>query len=199
MLEQLVCRWPVPVEEIVIVAHSMGGLVSRSAVHYGIKAKHTWTKRLKKMIFLGTPHHGAPLERAGNYIDLILEATPYAKPFARLGKIRSAGITDLRHGNLVDEDWEGMDRFESHRDQRTPVPLPHGIACYSIAATTGKENMDLAGDGLVSLKSALGQHKKADKDLRFKSSRISIVYETNHMDLLNNPEVFNQIKTWLLK
>jgi hypothetical protein len=114
-----------------------------------------------------------------------------------------AGFTDLRYGNLVDEDWEGTDRFESHRDQRTPVPLPHGIACYSIAATTGKENMDwqarIAGDGLVSLKSALGQHTKAGKDLLFQSSHISIVYENNHMDLLSNPEVYDQMKTWLLK
>ena len=203
MLEQLVRHWPVPVDEIVMVTHSMGGLVSRSAVHYGKQAKLTWTKRLKKIIFLGTPHHGAPLERAGNYIDLILEATPYAKPFARLGKIRSAGITDLRHGNLLDEDWEGMDRFESPRDQRMPVPLPDGTVCYSIAATTGKEGSDrpvrIAGDGLVSVKSALGQHKEADKNLHFKSSHTSIVYENNHMDLLDCREVYEQMMGWLLE
>ena len=32
--EQLVAHWPVPVEELVIVGHSMGGLVARSACHH---------------------------------------------------------------------------------------------------------------------------------------------------------------------
>jgi len=32
-LEQLTGHWPVPVEEISVVAHSMGGLLARSAVH----------------------------------------------------------------------------------------------------------------------------------------------------------------------
>ena len=31
LLEQLVAAWPVPVEEVALVGHSMGGLVSRSA------------------------------------------------------------------------------------------------------------------------------------------------------------------------
>ena len=74
-----------------------------------------WPARLDDLVFLGTPHHGAPLERAGNWVDLLLGATPYAAPFARLGKLRSAGITDLRHGNLLDEDWVGRDRFAPRR------------------------------------------------------------------------------------
>ncbi|MCK7497623.1 MAG: hypothetical protein MZW92_47715 [Comamonadaceae bacterium] len=74
-----------------------------------------WPQRVDDLVFLGTPHHGAPLERAGNWVDLLLGATPYAAPFARLGKVRSAGITDLRHGNLLDEDWVGRDRFARAR------------------------------------------------------------------------------------
>src|SRR3954471_11448689 len=35
LLEETVESWPVPVEEIVLVGHSMGGLVARSACHYG--------------------------------------------------------------------------------------------------------------------------------------------------------------------
>jgi pimeloyl-ACP methyl ester carboxylesterase len=93
------------VERLVLLGHSMGGLLARSALHYGAQAGYRWPSQLGDLVFLGTPHHGAPLERAGHWVDIVLGATPYAAPFARLGKVRSAGITDLRHGNLLDEDW----------------------------------------------------------------------------------------------
>ena len=79
----------------------MGGLVARSACHYAALARHAWPQHLRKIIFLGTPHHGAPLERGGNWIDAVLDASPYTTAFARLGKIRSAGVTDLRHGSMI--------------------------------------------------------------------------------------------------
>ncbi|NJN77764.1 MAG: alpha/beta hydrolase, partial [Saprospiraceae bacterium] len=37
ILEDLIKNWSVPVEEIVILVHSMGGLLTRSAVYYGEK------------------------------------------------------------------------------------------------------------------------------------------------------------------
>lgn len=203
LLEDLVLHWPVPVEELVIVAHSMGGLVSRSALHYGCQQQKTWPKHLKKIVFLGTPHHGAPLERIGNYLDTILEAVSYTKPFARLGKIRSAGITDLRYGNLMDEDWQGNDGFEPAGDQRQAIPLPKQVACYSIAATIGKAtdaiSPPIIGDGLVPINSALGQHDNPVKNLDFEERHTWVAYENNHFDLLNNPEVCAKIKTWLIE
>ncbi len=200
ILEALSNAWPVPIEGISIIAHSMGGLVSRSAVHYASKEQKKWTKRLKKIVFLGTPHHGAPLEQIGNYIDRLFKLIHYIKPFARLGKMRSAGITDLRFGNLVDEDWKDQDRFEQRIDDRIFVPLPKKVNCYTIAATIGKEEKELSsillGDGLVLPKSALGQHKKSDKKLYFKPSNSHIAFETNHMGLLNSLQVYDQIKAW---
>lgn len=201
LLEQLVLQWPVTVQEIVIIAHSMGGLVARSAAYYGQQEESSWIKHLKKIVFLGTPHHGAPLEQAGNYLDAVLEAVPYAKPFARLGKIRSAGVTDLRYGNLVDEDWQNFDRFEIQGDQRQNIPLPLEAECYGIAGVTGKDSTTtsakLMGDNMVGVKSALGQHKNPAKDLNFKKKNTWIVYENNHLDLLSNPQVYNKIKTWI--
>ncbi|MGK0363992.1 MAG: pimeloyl-ACP methyl ester carboxylesterase [Saprospiraceae bacterium] len=200
LLEDLILHWPVPVEELVIVAHSMGGLVSRSALHYGQQDQNTWIAPLKKIVFLGTPHHGAPLERAGNYLNLILELIPYTKPFARLGKIRSAGVTDLRYSNLVDEDWQDNDRFKLQGDQRQNIPLPEEIECYSVAGNNGKETDSVsrfAGDGLVDVKSALGQHKNPAKDLHFKMENTWIAQETNHLDLLDNLEVYGKMKEWL--
>ena len=201
LLENVVKEWPVPVSEITILAHSMGGLISRSAIHYGHEQKQPWLKKLKKIVFLGTPHHGATLEQAGNYLEVILKAIPYAKPFARLAKIRGAGVTDLRYGNLIDEDWQDIDQHSIQGDQRQHVPLPKKIACYSIAAVAGKatasKTKQRLGDHLVGIKSALGQHKNPAKNLDFKKDHTSIVYECNHVDLLSNQEVHTQIKKWL--
>ena len=201
LLEELVQHWPVPIEELVIIAHSMGGLVSRSALHYGEQQKKLWTKYLKKIIFLGTPHHGAPLERAGNFLDIVLEAIPYSKPFARLGKIRSAGVTDLRYGNLIDEDWQNNDRFKMLGDQRQNIPIPDQVECYCIAGiagnTTASVSSQLLGDNMVSVKSALGQHKDPTKNLHLKKKNTWIVYESNHSELLSNPKIYTKIKSWI--
>jgi pimeloyl-ACP methyl ester carboxylesterase len=202
-LENLIHQWPVPVEELVIVGHSMGGLISRGALHYAEAAGHEWPRRLRKIVFLGTPHHGAALERGGNGVDALLEAIPYTARFARLGKIRSAGITDLRYGNLLDEDWEKRDRFEPARDDRRAVPLPQGVECYAAAATTGKKTGDLndrlLGDGLVSVSSALGRHEEAERSLSIPESRQWVGYGMNHLELLSRPEVYDQVRRWLAK
>ena len=138
-LEQLITHWPAPVEELSVVAHSMGGLLIRSACHYAHQGPGQpdlrWLAQLKNIVFLGTPHHGAPLERAGNWIDVLLGSTPYTAPLARLGQLRSAGITDLRQGAVLDEDWQGHDRFHRRPDQRLVLPLPAGVACFAVAAT----------------------------------------------------------------
>ena len=201
LLEKLVLHWPVAVEELIIISHSMGGLVARSALHYGQQQQNSWTKNLKKMIFLGTPHHGASLEKAGNYVEVILKAIPYAKPFARLAKIRGAGVTDLRYGNLLDKDWQDMDQHSIQGDRRQHVPLPEQIACYTIAAVAGKETASktkkMLGDNLVSIKSALGKHKNPTKNLDFKKKHSFIAYENTHLDLLSDAKVYNKIKTWM--
>ncbi|HSS83330.1 MAG TPA: hypothetical protein VLL30_06075, partial [Reyranella sp.] len=164
-------------------------------------AGHTWPRHLKNIVFLGTPHHGAALERGGNWVDAILPISHYTAPLARLGKIRSAGITDLRHGNLLDEDWEGQDRFERIGDQRQPVPLPEDVACYAMAATRGEKigdlNDRLAGDGLVHVDSALGRHKDPKLGLAIPEDRQFTVYGISHFELLSRPEVYAKIKLWL--
>lgn len=200
-LERLLATWPVPVERLVLLGHSMGGLVSRSAVHHATQAGQRWPSRLSDMAFLGAPHHGAPLERAGNWVDLVLGATPYAAPFARLGQVRSAGITDLRHGNLADEDWREADRFARGPDQRLHLPLPEGVRCYALAATIGRQDGDvkdrLLGDGLVPLDSALGRHADPARTLAFPADRQWTGHRMNHLELLNRPEAYAALKKWL--
>jgi len=200
-LQTLLQAWPVAVDELVILGHSMGGLVARSACRHAEAAGHDWLRRLSKIVFLGTPHHGAPLERGGHWIDAILDASPYTTAFARLGKMRSAGITDLRYGNMSDEDWLQRDRFARSRRKPHAVPLPHGVACYAIAASLGKKTGELRetllGDGLVPLSSALGQGADAKRNLALPASRQWIAYGMNHLDLLDRREVYERVRKWL--
>ena len=200
-LEAMAGSWPVPVDSLAIVGHSMGGLVARGAVHYAERAGAAWRRRLRHLVFLGTPHHGAPLERGGQWLHRLLGAVPYARPLGRLGSVRSAGITDLRHGNVVDEDWQGRDRFAAHGDLRRPLPLPEGVLCYAVAATTrpdgGGLRARLLGDGLVPVESALGRHADPEFDLAIPAERQWVARGTGHLDLLARREVYERLRAWL--
>lgn len=201
LLETLINEWPQSIEELVIIGHSMGGLVAHSACHYGTLAGHTWRRHLRKLIFLGTPHHGSPLARVSDWTDELLKATRYTAPFRRLGTIRSAGITDLRDGNLVGEDWEELNRFARGPDNRRSVPLPSDVRCYAIGATIGTGSGDakdrLLGDGLIPLDSALGLHNDPNRCLAFPQSQQWVGNNMGHLDLLNRPEVYQKIREWL--
>ncbi len=201
-LRALVAAWPVEIEDFIVIGHSMGGLVARSACAYGEEAGHQWRQKLRKLVFLGTPHHGAPLERVGNWVDIILGKMPYAAAFGRLGKVRSSGVTDLRYGSLMDEDWRGRDRFARDADARRPVPLPQGVACYAVAATTassvGGLKDRLIGDGLVPVASALGRHRDPARVLDFPAGRQWIACETGHLDLLSRRDVYERIAGWIV-
>jgi len=187
MLETLVENWAAPLDELVIIGHSMGGLVARSASHHAGKAGHAWPKTLRKLVFLGTPHHGAPLERGGHGLDLVMQLSPYSRPIARLSKARSAGITDLRHGAIADGD--------------TIVPLPAGVKCYAAAAVRAAKGSMLSerliGDGLVPLDSALGRHRDSARRLAIQEHRQWVGYGMGHLELLDHPEAYCQLSTWL--
>jgi hypothetical protein len=192
LLETLVCEWPVPLGELAIIGHSSGGLLTRSAHYYGAAAGHLWPTYLRRIVFLGTPHHGSALEQGGNWVNVLLGLSPYSAPLARVASIRSAGITDLRYGNLLDEDWQGTDRFHHAGDRRRPVPLPEGVQCFAIAADKGRRS----GDGLVSLDSALGRHAQAGQALLFPESRQWVGHGMGHWDLLSRKAVYQQIRKW---
>ena len=196
LLETRIASSPVPVESVTIIGHSMGGLLARSAVHQAQAGGLAWPKLLRKMVFLGTPHHGAALERGGNRIHRALGVSPYLAPFARLSGLRSDGITDLRHGNLLEADWD-HDRFDA-RDTRVPVPLPRGVACYAVAGAIAEARADAwIGDGLVSVSSALGRHTRTTRDLHLPPSHTWTARGVHHLDLLGSPAVYRHLRQWL--
>ena len=211
-LQALLHDWPVPLDRLLIVGHSMGGLVARSALLQAAGLGHSWPQRVSTLVFLGTPHHGAPLERAGNWLHRALDVSPYLAPFTRLSRIRSDGITDLRHGNLLAADWQGASRYD-HRDRRGPVPLPAGVACYAIASTVGTPGHEkaqlghaksllghaksMSSDGLVPVDSALGHHKRAALRLGFAADHTWVGHGIHHLDLLKHPAVYRKLLDWL--
>jgi len=187
--------------ELHVLAHSMGGLVIRSAVHYGENSGKNWVKLVKKIIFLGTPHHGALLEVGGNWFESLLEISDYSKPFSRLGKIRSSGITDLRYGNLTDEDWKFNDRFNRSHDPRLPIPLSESIQWYAIAGTVSAEsellNSSFVGDGLVPINSALGISRFERHQLQFPKTNTLVLKGVAHLALLGNEKVYERVLSWM--
>jgi pimeloyl-ACP methyl ester carboxylesterase len=198
LVEQLVTAWPVAIDDLALIGHSMGGLVARSACHAADQASHAWRRQLRSLITLGTPHHGAPLERGGSWVDVLLGLSRYSAPLVRLGQIRSAGVTDLRYGNVRDEDWQGLDRFADRGDRRHPLALPAGVACYAIAATLATSGNERSpGDGLVPVPSALGRHASPALTLAFPDAHRWIAPATGHNDLLDAAAVYAKLRSWL--
>lgn len=190
LLETVASHWPQPLEEIVLIGHSMGGLVARSACHQAQQAGQSWPRRLSRLVFLGTPHLGAPLERGGHGVDRLLALSPYAAPLARIGRTRSAGIQDLRQGRFTAE--------PPHH-----APLPAGVACYAVAAVLGARGSRTGGrwvgDGLVPLPSALGRHADASRALGLPPSRQWIARGMGHLELLWRPEVLARLSAWMAR
>ena len=195
-LERLFASWPVPIERLVLLGYSMGGLVARSAVHQAMARELAWPAQLSDVVFLGTPHHGAPLERIGSLVDGFLGLAPYAAPFARLGRVRSTGITDLRHGRLF---GVGDSRHEE-RERRT-ARWPGHTTLHALAASTAKDPQgrpgSRPGDGLVPLDSALGRHPDLQRALPIGAGNQWVGWKLNHLDLLNDVGVYDRLHSSL--
>ena len=118
-----------------LIGHSMGGLVARSACHAG----GDWTGRVTHVVSLGSPHRRAPLESAVHYAAAALGAVPETRPFSRFLRRRSAGIRDMRRGSLVDEDWQGRDPEALRAAACREVPLLDGATHCFVAATVTRD------------------------------------------------------------
>ncbi len=204
LLTALVDAWPVPVQDVVLIGHSMGGLVARSALHRaagGTPAAHSWTHLVRDSITLGTPHLGAPLERGVHRLVGVLARLPETRGLATLLALRSVGIKDLRRGTLVEEDWSGRDLDAPGAADHTHVPLHDGARHFVVLATLtrdpGGPMADLLGDLIVPPRSASGDTGDDDR-LAFPPDNVHRLGGMNHLDLLNHPRVYEQIRTWLV-
>ena len=197
-IERLIAAYPLPVTEISLIGHSLGGLVVRSACHYAEVLELGWLARAKRAVYLGAPHLGSPYEKAGHLLMGLLGASdhPVVRLTVTLGNLRSAGVKDLRDGRLLDEDWqeEALDALEARRPQS--MPLRAGMDHYLVAgALTRSERHVLArlfGDALVRLPSALDPGRRA----ALPPDHFAILPGVNHMRLAHAPEVYERLRNW---
>lgn len=204
LLADLVDAWPEEVQDLVLIGHSMGGLVARSALHQakdGTTAARPWTSLVRDTVTLGSPHLGAPLERGVHRLALQFARLPETRPLARVLALRSVGIKDLRHGALVDDDWAGRDLDGPATAPPTHVPLHDGARHFVVLATLSPfpegRLADLVGDLLVQPRSALGDTGDDDR-LAFPADHVQRLGGLHHFDLLDHPRVYAHIKRWLL-
>ncbi len=188
-IDKLVSLWPVPVTELVLIGHSMGGLVARSAAYKAAKSNMPWPQQLSHILCLGAPHTGAPLEQFVHAATPVLDAFPLSRPLAKVLNVRSHGIRDLRHGFVADEDWKGRPADALNADARTPIPRLEKVKYHFIGSSIGVDEHHwlghLIGDGLVKLPSSTAR-ELADADT-------AVLYSAHHMQLLNHPAIYTQI------
>ena len=198
LLAQLVAEYPVAVEEIALIGHSMGGLVARSAAHHGQSNNEPWVRYLRHIFCLGTPNLGAPLEQSVNLLTSVLGAVDLAgtQVPAQVLNTRSAGIKDLRFGYTLDEEWQGKDPDALLKNYRQDVPLVDGVGYYFVSATLTEDPAHplglLLGDLLVRPPSAAGQAAQPARRIPFHAGRT--FNGLNHFHLTNHPDVYAVIR-----
>ncbi|MET0282919.1 MAG: alpha/beta hydrolase [Polyangiales bacterium] len=200
LIEELIASYPVPVEELALIGHSMGGLVVRSAAHYADELELGWKLKLRHVLCIGSPHFGAPLERAGNVLTSVLAYfdTAGTQVPAKVFNARSAGIKDLRYGSVRDEDWKDQDADAFLTDTSQHAAFVDGVSYGYIAARLQPAAgfvAELVGDLLVQLPSASGQHKDPTRVLPFQMGHV--LDGVNHVALPTNPAVYQQVVRFL--
>ena len=200
LLEQLTAAWPEPIDEILLAGHSMGGLVIRSACHYGGEAGAAWAGRVRHVFYLGSPHLGAPLARAAGYAGWALGQVPETRPFAALAA-GPPSVMDLRHGYLLDADWADCDQNRCLADHRSGIPLLATASHHAISATVTADPASplgaAVGDLLVQPASAHGRRGQ-DRHIPFPAELGRRLGGMHHFDLLNHADVWEAMRGRLL-
>jgi pimeloyl-ACP methyl ester carboxylesterase len=208
LLNRLMRAWPVPVQEINLIGHSMGGLVVRSACHYGqalwplgrkLPIGRRWTSKLRRVVLIGVPNDGAGLEAFVNSTSAALWTVPL--PATRLVGLgldrRSAGIKDLRFGAIHDEDWAEQDpdarhRIHPHRRHKLRR-TSHLVIAGTVTADPEHPVARRLGDALVTSSSAAGL---VDEGELFPGAVIRVFPKLTHNALARHPDVYEAIAAW---
>jgi hypothetical protein len=199
LLDEVVDAWPVPVRDIVLIGHSLGGLVIRSACHRAERDERRWAGLVRHVICVGTPHFGAPLERGVDRLVPVLARIPEIQPLASFLHTRSSGVKDLGHGVFLADEYHGNnpDEYLSHRRQE--VPFLSGATYCFVGATITRDRHHpfghLVGDLMVRYPSASGSNRH--RNIPFELEHGAHVGGINHFDLLNHPAVYEHLRRWL--
>ena len=201
LLESLVEALPAGVDQIALVGHSMGGLVAHSAAHYGRAGGHGWLDSLRHVVTLAAPHDGAPLEKLGHLAATLLGSVdlPGTRIPADVIDARSAGIQDLRHGYIVEEDWRHDEGDPPAGGGRTHAPWVDGVRYHRIVATVTADPQHplgrLVGDTMVRPASAAASRSAGGPDDH--PGEVAVVGGISHIALANHPAVYAYLRVWL--
>jgi pimeloyl-ACP methyl ester carboxylesterase len=199
LMEELVAAWPVDVERVALVGHSMGGLVARSACCHATEGDADWARLVTHSVSLGSPHMGAPLEQAVHVLSAGLAKLPETRPFANFLRRRSGGIRDLRRGSLVDADWRDCDPDALRGAACAEVPLLEGATHCFVSATVTRSDRHpvgrLLGDTLVLKPSASGRGRT--RRIPFEEEYGMHLGGASHFALLYHPAVYDRLRAWL--
>lgn len=200
LLDRIMDEYPVPIEEILLIGHSMGGLVLRSAMHVANEKGRPWSRLVGRAFYLGTPHLGAPLERLGHVVSWTLNevGNPYTSLIAEIINLRSDGVKDLGFANLRREDWEGTTADAFLQNSRHPVPLLPHVRHHLIAGALSTDPYlgMLFGDAVVPVTSATGQAETRHRSAVFPQEHVKIIGGMDHLRIAADPEVYAQIRAW---
>ncbi len=198
LLDDLCEAWPTEVKDVVLVGHSMGGLVVRSACHYAELEQRRWAALVRHVFCLGTPHLGADIEKGVNALGWAFGHLPETRPLRTILNARSVGIKDLRFGAVVDEDWHGHDPDEFLLDRCQEVPFLPSANYYFVSATLSDGPLGtLVGDLLVRTPSATGRGIGNSRVIPFHPDNGHELAGRHHFDLLTDPAVYEQIRDWI--
>jgi hypothetical protein len=140
------------------------------------------------------------MDPGAHRLTSLLARTPETRPLASVLALRSAGIKDLRHGTLVEQDWLGADLDAPGHRPHSRVPLHDGARHFVILATLSRDETGpvagLLGDLLVPPRSARGDTGDEHR-LAFPADHVRHLGRLHHLDLLNHPLVYEQIHRWL--
>ena len=203
LIADLLDAYPCTVDELTLIGHSMGGLVLRSACHYAATATDpAWLGRHVRLFTLGTPHHGAPLEKLANAVASLLRSIPHptAQIPADIVNARSTGVKDLRYGYTRDEDWHACDLDAFLFDNRRPHHAMGGAMHYALAGALTRDPTHwvtwVLGDALVRVPSAHGECRDAARRLPLAPEQRAVVGGVGHNALAHSPAVYAEIRRW---
>ncbi|MDX1670395.1 MAG: alpha/beta hydrolase, partial [Limnobacter sp.] len=173
LLNKVAEHWPVPVARILLVGHSMGGLVSRIAVESLGETQQLASPLVKEVVCLGTPHTGAPLARLAGKGEELFSRFELSKPLGKVLGVRSTGVRDLQTGLGSLQTADGRE-------------VGFHLLGATVGKSTGSRLNESLGDGLVQMSSALADESGQAQRLAFA--------EMHHMMLLNHPEIYRQLE-----
>ena len=197
LLERLCVAHGPGLDDVLLIGHSMGGLVIRSACHLARESGQDWVSRVRHVVYLGSPHLGAPLEKAANVATHLLGLvdSTAGNVMRDLLNSRSSGVKDLRFGNLVDQDWLDCDPDELMNNRRVPIPW---LATARHLRVVGQalDGSGLLGDGVVSMSSAAGV-AHGDQPGAPGAADVCVAPGVSHLRLAHNPSVYRHIERWV--